>query len=169
MKPAAKFGLVAAGYLLAFLAAMGVTALYVALTESPDRVASGGMYAFGDSLLFLAVFAAAAIPATGAAFYFLRPVRWFWQASAFGAVAVAVTGLAAGVILLVAARAAPGSAWHGWDALGVLRILAAPGFALGFLLAALFAPAWSFRLVFLAATAVEGLVFGVQVLRWVAG
>ena len=66
-----KVGLVAAGYVVALLIASAGVALYVASTSGPDRKTYGGMYAFGDSLLFLAVFALAAAPATGAALYFL--------------------------------------------------------------------------------------------------
>jgi hypothetical protein len=39
-----------------------------ALTDSPDRQASSGVYAFGDSLLFLAVFGLAAETAAFAYF-----------------------------------------------------------------------------------------------------
>jgi len=51
----------------AFLAAFAVS-IYVALTDSPDRQTSSGMYAFGDSLLFLAVFGLAAETAAFAYF-----------------------------------------------------------------------------------------------------
>lgn len=51
----------------AFLAAFAVS-IYVALTDSPDRQASSGMYVFGDSLLFLAVFGLAAETAAFAYF-----------------------------------------------------------------------------------------------------
>jgi hypothetical protein len=36
------------------------------------------MYAFGDGLLFIAVFSAVALFPTGLALYFLQPCRWFW-------------------------------------------------------------------------------------------
>lgn len=66
-----KMALVACGYVAAFLFAFAILAVYTASTSTPDRSASSGMSAFGDSLLFLAVFAVAAIPATGAALFFL--------------------------------------------------------------------------------------------------
>jgi len=63
-KPAAKLGIVAAGYVVALAIAALVTSVYVASTSGPDRQTYGGMYAFGDSVLFLGVFGVAAIPAT---------------------------------------------------------------------------------------------------------
>ena len=61
MRPAVKVSLVVAGYVVAFLIAFAVVAVYVAATSGPDRQASAGMFAFGDSLLFLAVFGVAAV------------------------------------------------------------------------------------------------------------
>ena len=60
MKPAAKVTLILGGYVLAILVAFAVVSIYVAATSGPERQASSGMYAFGDSLLFLAVFGFAA-------------------------------------------------------------------------------------------------------------
>lgn len=54
MRPAAKVGIVVAGYVIALLAAIVVVEVYTRLTESPDRDLYSGMYAFGDGLLFLA-------------------------------------------------------------------------------------------------------------------
>ena len=70
-----KVGLVVAGYIVAFLITVAFIAVYTAATNSPDRQASGGMSAFGDSLLFLGVLGMASVPATGAALYFLRRGR----------------------------------------------------------------------------------------------
>ena len=67
MRPIAKVGLVLGGYVLAVLVAFAVLTLYVAYTDGPDRQAYGAMYAFGDDLLFLWVFAVAATVPTGAA------------------------------------------------------------------------------------------------------
>src|SRR5215468_8072507 len=80
MRAAAKVGLVAAGYVGALVIASVVVVVYVASTSGPDRQTSAAMYDFGDSLLFLAVFVAAALPATAAALFFLRPHRSFWLA-----------------------------------------------------------------------------------------
>jgi hypothetical protein len=77
MKPFAKAGLVAAGYIAAFAIASAVVAIYIAATDASDWQASSGMFAFGGSLLFVAVFGLAAVPATGAALFFLRSYRAF--------------------------------------------------------------------------------------------
>lgn len=71
MKTSSKIMLVVAGYGVAFAIAVAATYSYVALTDTPDRQSSAGMYAFGDSIFFLFVFGVAAIPATVAALYFL--------------------------------------------------------------------------------------------------
>src|SRR5450432_2905946 len=92
---AAKFGIVAGGYIAAALLAFCVVYLYIDLTAGPDRDEYGGMYAFGDSLLFIAVFGVVAIIPTGLAFVFLQQSRKFWVACCFAAVAVASTSLAA--------------------------------------------------------------------------
>jgi len=135
-----KLAVVAAGYAGAFLAALAIVALYVAATSGPDRQAYGGMYAFGDSLLFLGVFGVAAVPATGAGLYFLRPYVAFWRVLAVGAVTIAVTGLAA-LWVCVASRAAGASpALQSWSAFAVLRILVAPLVALAFLVSGAVAP-----------------------------
>src|SRR5215470_32852 len=80
MRAAAKVGLVAAGYVGALVIAYVVVAVYVASTSGPDRQTYAAMYDFGDSLLFLAVFVVAALPATAAVLFFLRPHRSFWLA-----------------------------------------------------------------------------------------
>jgi hypothetical protein len=49
MRTRGKVALVVPGYVVAVLLAAGVVAAYVALTDSPDRQASSGMYAFGES------------------------------------------------------------------------------------------------------------------------
>ena len=71
MKPVLKVAIVAGGYLLAFLMASTAVALHAALTHESGAQASGGMSAFGDLVLFVAVFGAVALVPTGAAFFFL--------------------------------------------------------------------------------------------------
>jgi len=71
MKPVLKVAIVAGGYLLAFLMASGAVALHAALTSESGAQDSGGMSAFGDLVLFVAVFGAVALVPTGAAFFFL--------------------------------------------------------------------------------------------------
>ena len=57
----ASFGVVATGYALAFATACGVLWIWVELTDTPDRVLSSGMHAFGDLMLFVTVFNAPVI------------------------------------------------------------------------------------------------------------
>jgi hypothetical protein len=98
---AAKVGIVAGGYALAFAIASLVLRVYSAATNGPDRQTYGGMVAFGDSLLFLGVLGVAAIPATAAALYFLRSRPGFWRVLSGAALAVAATALVA-LLLTVA-------------------------------------------------------------------
>jgi len=159
MTTRAKLAVVAAGYLGAILAALGIVALYVASTSGPDRQASSGMYAFGDSLLFLGVFGLAAVPATAAGLFFLRPCLPFWRALAVAAVAIAATGLAALGVCVAARAADAGPALHSWSAVAVLRILVAPVVALAFLVSGAFAPRPAARIALGAATVSEAVVF----------
>jgi hypothetical protein len=69
MKPLAKFALVMAGYVTAALIAALAVLVNQALTPSDG---SDGMYAFGDVLLFIAVFGFVAAVWTVAAIYFIR-------------------------------------------------------------------------------------------------
>ena len=153
MKSSLKVTLVAGGYVAAFLAASAAVAIRMA-TSGPEAQAAGGMYAFGDSIVFVAVFGVLALLPTGAALYFLRSYRQFWTVLSRLCLAVAVTGLAA-VILYVAGRHASPSHLPMWAGLSVLRILVAPLLALTFLVCALFTPHRPPRIVFLAATAIE--------------
>jgi hypothetical protein len=166
MRPLARVGLVLGGYVVAFVVASALVAVYVAATSGPDRQASSGMYAFGDDLLFLAVFGIAAVPASGAALFFLKPYRSFWLALSVAALGMAATGLAA-VIGYVAARTADAPPLlQTWSALAVLRILVAPLFALSFLLSGLLAPNRSSRFALLLATVVEAAVFAYVAIIW---
>ena len=168
MRALSKFGAVAAGYAAAFGIASACLYAYVALTDTPDRVASSGMYAFGDGMLFLAVFAIAAIPATCAALYFLRPLRGFWYGAATLAVASALVAVAALYEAILV---------HGTDdlhtavgmlaALSPVRILVAPGAALASLCAAIFSPLRGPRRAFVGACITESLVFAAGVSAWI--
>ena len=84
-------------------AASGAAAVRVANTSGPDADASAGMYAFGDWLLFIAVFSAVVLFPTGLALYFLRPCRRFWVAISVTAVMIAATAIMAASVYAVAA------------------------------------------------------------------
>ncbi len=154
MKPIFKIALVAGGYVAAFLMASAVVAIRVANTSGPDAQAASGMYAFGDAILFVAVFGVAALVPTGAALFFLRPYRRFWVVLSALGLAVAVTGIAA-VVLFALGRSAVASPLATWAAFSVLRILVAPLLALVFLVCAVFSPYRAARIAFLAAAVME--------------
>ena len=170
MRPAAKAGVVVAGYVAAVAVASLVLRVYIAATSGPDRQTYGGMYAFGDSLLFLGVAGVAAIPATGAALYFLRPHRGFWRTLSVAGLATAATAILASVLFLATRGAAARGALPSWAMVTPLRILVAPLFALFFLLAGLFAPTRSARLCLASAAAIEVVAFvAVAGTWWVSG
>jgi hypothetical protein len=159
VKSSYKFILVAAGYLMALVIAGVVVGIYAAATNGSDRQASSGMVAFGDSILFLTIFAVTAIPATGAALFFLRPYPLFWRIFVAGALAITMTGVAVFVDFLASQNAATGSFLGAWSMLSSVRILLAPLFALVFFLCVLFAPTRSTRMGFFGAAAIETVVF----------
>jgi hypothetical protein len=161
-----KVGLVAAGYVGAFLGASAIVATHVAATSGPDRQASSGMYAFGDALLFLGVFGVFAIPPSGAGLFFLRPYRSFWIALSVAGALVATSGLAAVINCVAAQTADAGSFLHHWSGYAVLRILAAPLVALAFFLAGVLAPSRSSRIALCAAALVDAAVFVSVALMW---
>jgi hypothetical protein len=162
-----KVALVLGGYLLALFVAYGVVNIYIAMTAGPDRQTYGVMYDFGDSILFLAVFGLAAIPATCIAFYFLRGYRRIWIALAEIGILVAATGIAA----LVAILAPPQSlsahpALQSLAALSPLRALIAPMWAIPFVLAGLFSPIRWPRITLILVGLNEAVMFVLVFLHW---
>ena len=157
MKTSLKVGVVAGGYIVAFLVASAAVAVRLANTSGPDAQASSGMYAFGDAVLFVAVFSVVALVPTAAVLFVLRPYRRFWTVLSTFGLGVAVTGLAA-VALFAIGRSAGPSPVATWAALSVLRILVAPLLALAFLMCTVFSPYRPPRLALLATTAAEVVV-----------
>jgi hypothetical protein len=143
---------------------MVVVRIYIAMTSDVDRQAASGMTAFGDSMLALAVFGIAAIPATGAALYFLRSRRSFWIILTIAAVIVAGTALAALALSVGPLRA--DARFQSVGMMAPLRVLVAPLLGLFFLLCALFAPTRTVRLWLAGASAVEVIVFASVVFTW---
>jgi hypothetical protein len=166
MRPLAKVTLVGLGYIGALAIAFAAVSLYIASTNSPDRETYAAMFAFGDSLLFLAIFGVAAVLPTGAALFFLRPYRPFWRALSITAIVIATSGVAAFCVFLAMRRTDPNSVASVWPALAVLRVLVAPLFALAFLVSALFAPSRLPRVALLVATALEAFVSLYYALMW---
>jgi hypothetical protein len=169
MKSSSKVILVLAGYLLALVIAWVVVTIYVASTGGPDRQTYGAMFAFGDSILFLGVFALASLPATGAALFFLRPYEIFWRVLAVGAVAIAVTGIIVLVDMLASRNGTAGALLGQWSMVSPIRVFAAPALALVFFLCGWFAPTRFTRIAFFGATAVEAVVFAWVALMWGGG
>jgi hypothetical protein len=161
-----KVLIVGGGYLAALGVAWLAVTLYITATNTPDRLSSAGMYAFGDLVFFLGALGLASLPATGAALYFLRNSPWFWQGLTGLALLLTATAALAGIAYFTAARITTGW-WATLATLSPLRILAAPLFALFCLLAALFAPARRPRIVLLVAVSAEFLLF-VAFIFWVA-
>jgi hypothetical protein len=169
MKGLVKSAAVLAGYLIAGFVACAAVAVRISHTNGPDAQASAGMYAFGDGLLFLAVFGTLALLPTGMALFFLRPYRLFWPLLSLGTLALAATGLAATMVYVWASyQTAPSSPLEFWAALAVLRMLPAPLLASSFLLAGLFAPIRSSRWTLLVAAGSEGAVGSYAFLHWFA-
>jgi hypothetical protein len=163
MRPLPKVALVAGGYAACLALAFLAEALRVAATGGPARQAAGGMYGFGDMVLFATVFGVAALVPTGAALYFLRPFATFWKVTSISSVAVAVTGVAAAV-LFVAGRGGTVGPLAACAEYSVLRIFAAPLLALAFLVCAALAPSRAPRIAFLAAALMEAAAIA----AWVA-
>lgn len=163
MRASSKVILVVAGYLAALLIAFLVVDLYIAATYGPDRQTYSGMFAFGDSILFLGVFALAAIPASGAALFFLRPYPTFWHVLSVGALAIATTGVAALAAYLISPNVSRGTGLGAWAGLSPLRFLLAPPLAIAFFLSVLFAPTHASRVALLCASVIESVV-----IAWVA-
>jgi hypothetical protein len=165
----AKAGVVVGGYVVAVLSAVGVVLLYINQTNGPDRDASSGMYAFGDALLFIAVFGIVSTIPTAVALVFLRQSRKFWIALCVVALFAASTGLGAvAVTVLDSQQFALGASFDGWAALSVLRILVSPFVALSLGLSALVAPHVHFRWYLFGAAAGEGVSSVYGFFHWFA-
>lgn len=165
MKGLRRLAIVVLGYLAAFVAASAVVFIHIAATNTADRQTSQGMYAFGDTMVFLAAFGIASLPATGAALYFLRDRPRFWLVLMAISLAVAATGIASAIAYLV--RFDPTYSWlQTLSLLSPLRLLTAPLFAVAFLLAGLMAPARAPRVVLFVAAAAEVACFIALPLQW---
>ncbi len=155
MRPLAKVGLVVAGYVLAAtVAAAAVTLFHLVTISGPN----GGMNAFGDCLLFLAVFGVGAVLPTGAGLFFLRPWNAFWRGFSATALVFALTSLAAFIVVNIDDRSMLGG-------LVFLRILVAPLFSLNFLVSGFFAPNRASRMALFVAAGIEAAGFAC----WVGG
>ena len=146
----AKAGIVVFGYGAALLVALGVVWAYIEFTAGPQREESGGMYAFGDFLLFVAVFGMVSTIPTIVTLILLRQSRPFWIFMSVAALAVASTSIAEVVAML----AVPQST-NLFVMLAFPRLFMSPFFAAAFGMAAWAAPDRQFRWCLLAAMAME--------------
>jgi hypothetical protein len=161
-----KVGAVLAGYVVAVLVAWVAVSVYVARSHRSDAEASGGMYAFGDSLLFLAVFGVVSVIPTGTALFFLRPYRRFWPVLSIVTLGLAATGCAAALVYILAAwPSVAGPGLHAWSAFAVLRLLIAPLLIGFYVLAALFTPERPSRVMLATAAVLEGVAFTLSFFR----
>jgi hypothetical protein len=171
MKTFGKVALILGGYVVALVVAGVVVAVWQSRTSGPDAQASAGMYAFGDMLLFVRVSGLLALVPTGFALHLLRPFGRFWTGLAAVSLAVAATGPLA--VLLVAPGRAGRLAGGPLDlagALGVLRLIPAPGLVVAFAVFAAFAPGRRPRLALFVATALGAVacvydVIGMAMMR----
>jgi len=158
VKAAGKAGIVVGGYAAAFLLASAAVAIRLWMTaNNKDAVASSGMYAFGDSIIFIFVFGVAALVPTGLVLFFLRPVRLFWTVASIGALVFAATGIGASLLFWTTRSQPPGTSLLAQAAaLSLERIIVAPLFTAAFLICAGFAPATGPRRAFALAALCEG-------------
>lgn len=167
MTTTARFGVVALGYVLAFVVASAVVAVRIAATARAAQSA-GGMYAFGDTVLFLAVFGALASVPTAAALWMLRGNPLVWTTLGAVAAAGALISLAA-IVLYISGRTAPaGSTLYMWTAWTPLWLLGAPPAALACFGAGLIAPHRIPRAMLVVAAVVQAAVGAGIVMLWLA-
>jgi len=148
-----KLAIVGGGYIAAFSIAAAAVVAHMVITGE-DAQTSGGMYAFGDLLLFVAVLGGLSVAPTGAALFFLRPYRRFWTLLSACGLAVAA-GSGAAAVLFAIGRHATSSPLATWASLSALGFVVAPLLALTFLVCALVAPHRAPRWALLAATVME--------------
>jgi len=157
VKTLLKVAGVAGGYVAAWLVASAVVAFRVARLDVSAAQASSGMYAFGDSLLFLAVFGVAALVPSGVALFLLRDHGRVSAVLSTLALVIAVTGVTASILFAVGSHAPP-STLATLAGFSALRILVAPLLAMTLTVCTIFAPRGASRSALIAATAMEAVV-----------
>jgi hypothetical protein len=154
-----KLGLVLLGYVLAFVAAYIISWLRErALQEMDPAQFSGGMQAFGDMLFFLGLFGALSLIPTAMALWFLRPFLKFWNFLSIAALYMASTAPVA-VILFLLTHSPMLPDWVKIISfISLMKIMATPFFAFGFLITAFISPPQPRRWALFTAAAIEGAV-----------
>lgn len=166
MNKLGKIGVVLGGYAAALFAASAVVEYRQMQTSAAENQASGGMYAFGDFLSFVATFGVVALVPTGLALYFLRPHAKFWTVLSIICLAIAATGpVAAIVVAAIPALQLQAPVWQIAVALGFLRLAGAPLLAIGFFACAAFAPTRRSRRALLLAAGIECAVIAYRLIH----
>ncbi len=152
MNRLSKTGVVLGGYAGALLVTWAVFYIYVFMRKDIGP-ASGGMQAFGDSLLFAGMFGLLALIPTALALYYLRPFKKFWTVFSIASLAVAATGPVAAVLMGRLHQSHSAAVLAGF--FGLLKVLGAPLFGLAFVVCAVIAPTGRSRLRLVAAAGIE--------------
>src|SRR5262245_27189325 len=105
-----KAGLVIAGYAAAIAAGVAAGWLYDLRMAAMPYDTSGGMYAFGQLLAFLAAFLVVALVPTLLWLWSLRSHSGFWNGLALAAIAFAAAGLVAVLTVVVTPGSTPNPA-----------------------------------------------------------
>jgi len=158
MKKPVKIGIVIVGYILACVAAYVATYINELATRSTDAQASQGMFAFGQSILFLLVFGGLALIPTVLTFYFLRSSEKFWNGFAVLCLVFSIIGL----IIVIANALMNANVLHIAESsatvislFGVLGAFGAPILIIGFLVLAVIAPSRRPRVLLFASAGLE--------------
>ena len=158
MNKSVKVGIVIAAYILACIAAYAATYIQELATRGTDAQASQGMFAFGQSILFMLVFGGLALIPTVLAFYFLRSSEKFWNGFALLCLTFSIVGIMivfmnalinAGILHISESSAAVVSLF------GVLGAFGGPILIIGFLVLAVIAPSRRPRVFLLTSAGLE--------------
>ena len=154
LRPWSKAGIVLLGLALALVIGGVVAAARDYFSEVSAVEKAGGMYGFGQVLLFIAASGVAALIPLSVGLIWLRPVEKFWIGLNRAAWVSALTGL-----LALAAHLLSGSATSVWVLLAQARIGMMPLTALALLAGAVIAPLPRHRRVLIGAAACDSLIF----------
>lgn len=166
LTPRAGALLVAAGYVLAFVAGLIASRLHEARLAALPHDTSGGMYAEGVTLSGLGAFLVVALAPTLLALWLLRRHHGAWRVIATCACAFALVGLAAVLRMLVTGGGRFPLPLALLDLIGLAHLLGAPLWALGLALFAWLAPTRPARRLLLAALAIGLLVCACAAAHW---
>jgi len=159
VRPWSKFGVIVVGLMAALALAWVAVVWRDKFSSVPAVEKAGGMYAFGDFALGLAVFGVAALVPAGLGLHWLRPVAAFWTVAARVALGWAVLGMVGAAVWLAAPSA------QGWpELLAFARVGLMPLTSLGLAVGSFFAPQPRERWILLGVAIADGLMFAVVVL-----